>query len=132
MTDQHVKNVIARFDVNKDDILTVEEVRPFYNELVVERPDLGLSKARCEAWFNTIDQDRDGGMDPYELETYLTKINYKPSLVRKSDVSHVSKNSMQAGAMKAIINGIFDKYDTNKDFTLSIAEFRPFYNDLVD
>ena len=34
--------------------------------------------------------------------------------------------------MKAIINGIFDKYDTNKDFTLSIAEFRPFYNDLVD
>ena len=47
MTDQHVKNVIARFDVNKDDILTVEEVRPFYNELVVERPDLGLSKARC-------------------------------------------------------------------------------------
>ena len=85
-----------------------------------------------EAWFNAIDKDRDGGMDPYELETYLTKINYKPSLVRKSDVSHVSKNSMQAGAMKAIINGIFDKYDTNKDFTLSIAEFRPFYNDLGD
>jgi Ca2+-binding EF-hand superfamily protein len=77
MTDQHVKNVIARFDVNKDDILTVEEVRPFYNELVVERPDLGLSKARCEAWFNTIDQDGDGKIDTAELKSYLAKIKYQ-------------------------------------------------------
>ena len=124
--------IYDRFDINKDKCLSLAELRPFYNELIEQRPDLGLNKYKYEGWFNAIDKYRDGGMDPYELEIYLTKINYKPSLVRKSDVSHVSKNSMQAGAMKAIINGIFDKYDTNKDFTLSIAEFRPFYNDLVD
>jgi hypothetical protein len=46
-------------------------------------------------------------MDPNELQAYLTSINYK------------------------LKKGIYQKLDVNKDNSLSAAELRPFFNQLL-
>jgi hypothetical protein len=44
-------------------MLTAVELRPFFNELMIQRRDLCLSKFNYDGWFNAIDKDRDGKLD---------------------------------------------------------------------
>lgn len=44
-------------------MLSAVELRPFFNELMIQRRDLGLYKFNFDGWFNAIDQDRDGKID---------------------------------------------------------------------
>lgn len=56
-------SIYARFDKNRDKMLTAVELRPFFNELMIQRRDLCLSKFNYDGWFNSIDKDRDGKLD---------------------------------------------------------------------
>lgn len=73
-----IQGIFSRFDINKDHNLSPEELRPFFNELSAQRPDLQLKQATYNNWFNSIDSDKNGNMDPHELQAYLDSINYKP------------------------------------------------------
>lgn len=58
-----MNGIYDRFDVNKDNLLSAVELRPFFRNLLVQRPDLRLTEGKFEAWFNAIDKDRDGIVD---------------------------------------------------------------------
>ena len=56
-------SIFTRFDKNRDKLLSAVELRPFFNELMIQRRDLGLNKLNYDGWFNGIDQDKDGKID---------------------------------------------------------------------
>lgn len=57
---QYLNFVWFRYDKDNDGFLDQAETKHFYEELVRNRPDLGLKVENHSAWFGMIDEDGDG------------------------------------------------------------------------
>jgi Ca2+-binding EF-hand superfamily protein len=68
--------LFSQFDADHDGTLNREELKAFYDGLVANRADLGLSADGYDAWYSTIDKDGDGTVNVAELANYLQSINY--------------------------------------------------------
>lgn len=56
--------------------LIASELRAFYDQLAVKRPDLNLTDATYDEWFAKIDGDGTKTVSPEDLLGYLNSINY--------------------------------------------------------
>jgi len=68
--------LFEKYDLDKSGTLSVEDFKPFFDELIAARSDLGLSAGEYDKWFSQIDQDGSGTISVEDLVDYLTKINY--------------------------------------------------------
>ena len=71
-----VSAIYAKLDSDGNGTLEPTEIKPFFEELVTKRPDLGFGAGDFEKWFGSIDQNSDGTIAPEELQGYLAGINY--------------------------------------------------------
>jgi hypothetical protein len=65
-----------KHDSDKNGTLEPVEIRPFFDELIAARPDLGFTADDFDKWFGSIDLNSDGTIAPDELQGYLAGINY--------------------------------------------------------
>ena len=70
------QKIFDQYDSNHDGNLTSDELKPWYDELVAARGDLGLSNEGYAAWFAAIDKNADGSIATDELAAYLESINF--------------------------------------------------------
>ncbi len=68
--------LFAKYDADGSGTLNAEDTRPFFDELIAARADLGLTGDNYTAWFGNIDKDADGTISQAELAEYLASINY--------------------------------------------------------
>ena len=70
------QKIFDQYDSDHDGNLTMQELRPWYDELVAARADLALTSDGYSAWFAAIDKNEDGSIATDELAAYLESINY--------------------------------------------------------
>ena len=70
------QKIFDQYDSDHDGNLTMQELRPWYDELVAARADLALTSDGYYAWFAAIDKSEDGSIATDELAAYLESINY--------------------------------------------------------
>ena len=58
--DKILSEILAEYDLDHNDVLSLAETKSFYHALSSNRPDLGLTYDGHHAWFNKIDDDHDG------------------------------------------------------------------------
>jgi hypothetical protein len=68
--------IFEKHDSDKNGTLEPSEIRPFYDELIAARADLGFTADDFAKWFGSIDENTDGTIAPDELQGYLAGINY--------------------------------------------------------
>ena len=74
--EQFVDELWGKYDNDNDGYLTMEETKPFFENLVMVRSDLGLTYNLQQQWFNSIDVDGDGVITRDEMLGYFISINY--------------------------------------------------------
>ena len=70
------QKIFDQYDSDHDGNLTMQELRPWYDELVAARADLALTSDGYYAWFAAINNSEDGSIATDELAAYLESINY--------------------------------------------------------
>ncbi len=71
------KELIATYDKDKDDMLSRDELKPFFINYMLKREGNTLDFNCYDAWYNKIDADKDEKVGFQELWKYLASIGYK-------------------------------------------------------
>lgn len=66
----------SKYDLDGDGHLNMQETRPFFENLVMTRTDLGLSYNLYESWFHSLDIDDEGVITKEKMLAYFISINY--------------------------------------------------------
>ncbi len=74
--DHIIDDIWTQFDLDKNGTISQAESVAFFNVLIVNRPDLGLTEDNHATWFSGLDADGDGTISKSELRDYLGSINY--------------------------------------------------------
>lgn len=112
-----VYDLYKKYDVDQDGFLNYEETRPFFEDLVKHRTDLGLVIEGHEEWFRSIDIDNDGVISRHEMLNYFISINYAGGLNKLN--------------LQAYVEYLWTQYDVDRDGYLVIQETRPFFEELM-
>ena len=76
--EQFVDEMFDFYDADKSGTLHAVDIRGGFDKLAAERPDLGLTDAGYQAWFDGIDGNGSGDISKEDLLNYLRSINYVP------------------------------------------------------
>ena len=115
--EQFVDDLWGKYDRDNDGFLTLEETKPFFENLVMTRSDLGLTYGLHESWFHSIDIDDDGVITRDEMLGYFISINYSGYLNMEN--------------LKAYVDYLWSQYDSDNDGYLILSECEPFFNEMM-
>lgn len=71
------RRVIAVYDLDKDEQLTPEEIKPFFINEFLNRPNNKLHESAFDIWFKNIDKNKNGLVSIEELMVYFSSVNFK-------------------------------------------------------